>query len=107
METTEDIYIGSEVPFNIYIEPIDGVSAKDYDFNVSVYTSPKRAIEVQKSDLIKVDDDNYIVLVNTALIGTGKIVFRIEALVPDMRFPDGDRREIQLVRSKYNVVKDN
>lgn len=106
METVEDIYLGSEVPFNIHIEPIDGVSAKDYDFNVSVYTSPKRAIEVQKSDLIPVDNDNYIVLVDTMEVGTGKVIFKIEAHIPDDRFPDGSRKEIQIIKSKYNIVKD-
>lgn len=99
------VYLGSQIVLNVYIEPIDGVTAKNYDFDVSVYCTPKRAVVNSKEELFTVDDNNYLVLVDTEDIGIGLITCKVEAMLPDERFPNGVRREIKVINTGLNIVK--
>lgn len=99
----DDIILGSQIVLNVHIDPIDGVSAKDYDFDVVV--SAKRDVSLTKGDLVEVDADNYIVLLDTTEVGLGEIVVKVVAMLPDGRWPDNVRREITVVHTGLNVVK--
>lgn len=88
--------LGNEFKMNVHIEPIDGYHMSDYDFDCAFYVSPNRRITIHKSEMRKVDDDNYIAVITTSdaiRIGRGKIIAEITAHIPDSDFHDGVRTE--------------
>ena len=99
----EDIIYGSQVVLNLHIDPVDGVSAKDYDFEVVVCA--KRDVSFGKSHLVEVDDDNYIILLDSTECGLGEVSVRVEAMLPDGRWPNEVRKEITVIPTGLNVVK--
>lgn len=103
----DEIYIelGTEVKLNIHIEPIDGVDIDDYDYITEVYCHPKKSIVIQKSDTMRVDNENYVVRIDTNVLGVGKIICKVTAYIPDGDFPDGLRTEIVAINTKINVIK--
>lgn len=58
---------------------------------------------VTKDLLIKEDEDTYIARIDTALLGLGRIMFRITASLPDNDFEGGFREEV-VPKIKTNIV---
>jgi hypothetical protein len=88
--------LGTEFKLNVHLEPLDGLHMSDYDFEVALYVYTNRKVVFQKSKLKKVDDDNYLLMVETAdalRIGRGRINAEITAYIPDNDFCDGLRTE--------------
>lgn len=88
--------LGTEFKLNVHLEPLDGLHMSDYDFEVALYVYTNRKVVFQKSKLKKVDDDNYLLMVDTAdalRIGRGRINAEITAYIPDSDFSDGLRTE--------------
>lgn len=88
--------LGTEFKLNVHLEPLDGLHMSDYDFEVALYVYTNRKVVFQKSKLKKVDDDNYLLMVETAdalRIGRGRINAEITAYIPDNDFSDGLRTE--------------
>ena len=88
--------LGTEFKLNVHLEPLDGIRMSDYDFEVALYVYTNRKVVFQKSKLKKVDDDNYLLMVETAdalRIGRGRINAEITAYFPDSDFSDGLRTE--------------
>lgn len=107
MRLGNEIYVelGTELKLNIHIAPIDGVTIDGYDYTTEVYCTPRKSIIVPKSETIRVDNENYIVRVDTNVIGVGKIVCRVEAHIPDGDFNDGIRTEVVAITTNINIVK--
>lgn len=88
--------LGTEFKLNVHLEPLDGLHMSDYNFEVALYVYTNRKVVFQKSKLKKVDDDNYLLMVETAdalRIGRGRINAEITAYIPDSDFSDGLRTE--------------
>lgn len=85
---------GTEVKLNINMEKIDGYGLDTVDFFVEVFTETGfKSVRIDKRDAIRVDEDNYIIRVDTAELGAGRYWIRLTALLPDSDFPDGYRTE--------------
>ena len=85
-----------EFKLNIHLDPIDGLHMSGYDFECALYVYANRKVVIPKSKMKKVDDDNYIVAVNSIdamRIGKGKVHAEITAFIPDSDFDDGVRTE--------------
>lgn len=79
---------------NINMPPIDGYHLVDIDWECLVFTeSVYKTIIVKKSDAIRVDDDNYKITIDSALIGAGRYYVTLTAYIPDTDFLDGLRTE--------------
>lgn len=98
-------FIGTELKLNIHIEPIDEVTMDDYDFEIEVYCSPKHSIIIPKAKAIRIDRDNYVVLVDTNVVGEGFLKCKVTAQVPDGDFPDMLRTEVVCIDTGINIVK--
>lgn len=98
-------FIGTELKLNIHIEPIGDTTMDDYDFEVEVYCSPKRPIIISKANTIRVDSDNYVVLVDTNVVGAGDLKCKVTAQVPDGDFPDQLRTEVVCIDTGINIIK--
>lgn len=100
------IFFGTELKLNINIEPIDGMTMDDYDFEVEVIggTFKRSSIVIKKDDAIKIDSNNYVLLVDTEELGVGDIKCKITAYIPDTDFADTLRTEVSLIDTGINVI---
>lgn len=101
----QPIFLGTELKLNIHIEPIGEITMDDYNFEVEVYCSQKRAIVVKKQDAIRVDENNYVVRVDTNIVGSGALKCKVTAYIPDGDFEDSLRTEIVAIDTGFNIVK--
>lgn len=88
--------LGTEFKLNVHLEPLDGFHMSDYDFECALYVYTNRKVVIPKSKMKRVDDDNYLLMVETAdalRIGRGRINAEITAYIPDNDFSDGLRTE--------------
>lgn len=84
----------TEIALNLCMERIDGYSLQDVDFYAEVFAETGfKTVKIEKETAKRVDNDNYIILVDTALIGAGKYYVRLTAHIPDPRFDKGYRIE--------------
>lgn len=100
----EDTILGTEKKFELYLQPFGSVHASQYDFTVKVYSNTTRNILLSKDECIMVDDDTFVVTVDTNQIGLGNIVFEVTAFVPDGDFEDGLRTEKARFKTNVNVI---
>lgn len=101
----ESPFIGTELKLNIHIEPIGDTTMDDYNFEVEVYCSPKRPIIIPKANAIRIDSDNYVVLVDTNVVGAGDLKCKVTAQVPDGDFQDLLRTEVVCIDTGINIIK--
>lgn len=85
---------GTKFKLNINMTPIDGYNLASVNWDVMVFTETgHRSITISKDEATKVDDDNYIVKVDSAICGAGKYYVTLTAYIPDSDFNDGVRLE--------------
>lgn len=104
-KTNESPFIGTELKLNIHIEPIGEITMDNYDFEIEVYCSPKRPIIIHKANAIRIDSDNYVVLVDTNVVGAGDLKCKVTAYIPDGDFPDQLRTEVVNIDTGINIIK--
>ena len=88
--------LGTELKFNVHLDPLDGLHMSGYDFECAFYVYTNRKVVIPKSMMKKVDDDNYLAIIETSdalRIGRGNINAEITAYIPDADFSDGLRTE--------------
>lgn len=100
-----EVFLGTELKLNVNIEPIGDVTMDNYEFEIEVYCSPKKSIIIPKENTIRVDSDNYVVLVDTNIVGAGDLKCKVTAQVPDGDFPDQLRTEVVCIDTGINIVK--
>lgn len=54
-----------EFKLKVHLEPIDGFHMSEYDFECALYVYTNRKVVIPKSKMRKMDDDNYIAVVNS------------------------------------------
>ena len=100
-----EIFLGTELKLNVNIEPLDSVTMDDFDFEVEVYCNPSKTLVIPKKDTVRVDSNNYIVLVDTNKVGLGYLKCKVTANIPDTDFSDGKRTEVDSVCTGIVIVK--
>lgn len=103
MATT--IFLGTELKLNINIEPAGEFTMDSYDFEVEVFCSTKKTIVISKEDAIRIDENNYVVLIDTEELGAGDVKCKVIAHIPDFDFPDTLRTEVVGIDTGIRVVK--
>lgn len=97
------VYVPSEEEVNISLYPIDGYTMDEYDFTCEIFCSSMRKQILSKSDLRRVDENNYVAIVETAKIGAGKVKIRVLARVPNANFDDGFRDVVTYLDPKTEI----
>ncbi len=100
-----NIFLGTELKLSIEIEPISGLTMDDYDFNVEVFCSTKKVITFLKSEAVRVDSWNYIVLADTSVLGAGDVKCKVTAYIPDGDFKDHLRTEVACIDTGITIIK--
>lgn len=98
-------FIGTELKLNLNIAPIDGMTMDEYEFEADVYCSKKNVLSIPKSAMIRVDESNYIMKVDTALLGAGEVKCIVRAEIPDADFEDLMRTEVVGLNTEIQIVK--
>lgn len=112
------VFLGTELKLNIHIDPIpkhpkqegeataDGEwNMKDYDFEIEVFCTPKKSVTITKEDAIEIDQNNYVVLVDTNEIGVGTLKVKVIAHIPDGDFGDQARTEVSVEDTGIEIIK--
>lgn len=101
---SEEIPIGTEFKLNVHMDPVDGkhLGDDDVDFTCSFYA--KEEVILKKSQMIEVDENNYVAPLNSEALGLGTIGFILEVDIPDDDFPDSLRHEVVPIETKYKIV---
>ena len=98
----ENSVIGTKVKLNISLQPIDGYHLEDVDWSALVFTEQGlKTLTVDKKNAIYIDKDNYVIRVDTSLVGAGAYYTTVTAYIPDTDFEDGIRPE---KRTRYTGV---
>ena len=96
------VAIGTYLKINIHIDDLDGIKMSDMDFSCDFYVHAGRVQSIPKADMVKVDDSNYLALVDSLKLGKGIIRCKVIASVPDRDFLVGMRKEVCTVNT--NIV---
>ena len=104
-KTNKNVSIsGTELKINVHIDPLGDLHMQDYDFECTFYIFPKKSVKVNKSEMVKVDEDNYLALVDTTGLGVGRLHLTLIAQLPDTDFGGAIRREIACVDTGIDIV---
>lgn len=76
------IYLGTDIKYNIHIDPIDSLTMSEYDFEAE-FMCVKNTLRISKSQMKKVDDNNYIARVESTKLGVGEVKLKVTAYIPD------------------------
>lgn len=99
------VELGTELKLNVHIAPIDGITINDYDYQTTVYCNPRKSIVIPKEETINVDEENYIIRVDTTSLGAGDLYCKVTAYIPDEDFNDGLRTEVVVIDTMIDIVK--
>ena len=91
----ESVIIGTEVKFAVSIKA-QGFDMAEDNFTLSIMKGRNVVKEYSKSDLV-VDDDTYLLCIDTEEIGVGTFDLAVNAQIPDGDFGDVYRTEIERV----------
>ena len=100
-----EVFLGTELKLNINIEPMESFTMDDYDWNVEVWTSTKRLMVISKEQAIRIDNSNYVILIDTNELGAGDVKAKVTAYIPDFDFPDTTRTEVVGISLGIKVQK--
>ena len=89
---------GTEVKLKISIfASTANYTMDDFDFSVEFYGNIGK-VELKKEDCIRLDENNYLAVVDTATTGCGVLDARVSAFIPDADCEDGFRTEVVIVK---------
>lgn len=100
----ERVYEGTTLKINVSIDDIAGYTMDDYDFVAEFYCLPNRKLRLEKSALIRTDENNYSAVVDTKNLGVGAIKCKIIALIPDADCDGGVRTEVCVMDTQLTIV---
>ena len=88
--------VGTKIKLNVHADVGSGLHLSDVEFECMFYTNNARHrfLTVKKSEMVKVDNDNYIAVVDTAAVGAGGYMMKFSAYVPDGDCEGGYRLEV-------------
>lgn len=93
---------GTKLKLNISMPPMDGYHLADVDWDVLVFTDNGiKTLTIDKRDAIYIDDNNYVIRVDSSIVGAGRYYTTLTAYIPDTDFDDGIRAE---KRTRYTGV---
>ena len=83
--------VGSEIPFSIKLELPDGLTMDDIEFSVRFQAYLSKYVSIDKSEMTRISENEYVAIVSTSEIGEGRIKYEISI---DMPGKEGNRKEI-------------
>lgn len=98
--------LGTAIKFNVGMTPIDGFHLANVDFVIEVFSSNGgKKIAIPKTETLRVDDDNYLVMVDSKEVGSGDYYLTLWVDIPDTDFPSGIRKEGKTIKTNVTIEK--
>lgn len=97
------VEIGTELKLNLNIDPVGAFTMDSYDWEAEVFCCGE-ALRIGKSEAIRVDDSNYMLLIDTNKTGAGTLKCKVTARIPDTDFPDMYRTEVNTINTGVEIV---
>ena len=86
---------GTEMKFALGLDLPGGLTMDDVEFEALFYIYSNRTVTIPKSGMGRLDENTYIVTLDSARIGGGgRIRCQVRAEIPDANTADGGRTEI-------------
>ena len=103
---TQTVTLGSETKIAFSAELPDGITMESIPFTVTVYNADKKdvAVTTDKNECIRVNDNEYVVLVDTILLGVGIYMLSVCVQIPDSDFPSSYRKEIIKINPNVQCI---
>ena len=95
--------VGTELKLNVTAELGNGLHLSDVDFSVRFSNPSGKSVTIEKKDMKKYDDDNYVAVVDTKIVGAGEYWMKLTAKLPDADCEDGFRTEVVTVPTGVKV----
>lgn len=109
METVLKPCVGTTMKINVSAELGNDLHLGDesVDFECVFYVGDEKRNSqmVKKGEMVKVDDDNYIAVVKTSIVGSGRYKMKITVTFPDSDIPGGRRVEVVRVDTGIPVSR--
>lgn len=98
--------IGTDAKIAFTFELPDDLTLSDIDFSVTVYNddAANSSLDFTKAQCIAIDDDNYLVIVDTDTLGVGTYMLRATLQIPDTDFDGGIRQEVVNINPYVRVT---
>ena len=97
--------VGTKCISKFNLTPIGGYHLADLEWEVKVSTSTSfKSYIVKKESCLKVDEDNYYIPVDSAILGSGVYMGTVTLKIPDGNFSDGIR--IEKLKMMLDIVID-
>ena len=103
MKTTECV-LGTQLKLNIHIDPLGSLHMSDYDFECEFFVTKKKSVVFTKSQMVKIDNDDFLVMLDTQQLGLGNVHITVTAHIPDNDFVGQTRKEIICVPTNITIV---
>jgi hypothetical protein len=97
---------GTEVKVNLSMTPIDGNTLESVEWEAVVFLENSmtgKTLVIKKANAKKVDADNYIIPIDSSILGAGRYYITLVAKIPDADFPDGIRTEKKTVYTGVTI----
>lgn len=88
--------------YTLAMQPIGESTLKTCSWFLSL--SARRQITIDKSECIHIDDNTYDFIVDTSLLGTGRLDISLHIEIIDANAPGGYRRQIIAYPSEDTIV---
>lgn len=86
---------GTEMKFALGLDLPGGLTMDDVEFEALFYIYSNQTVTIPKSGMGRLDENTYIVTLDTARIGGGgRIKCQVRVEIPDANMADGVRTEI-------------
>lgn len=99
------IYLGEKFKLVVNLPPMHDLTMDDYDFTINAYCVPYKKQVVAKQEAIRDDESNYIVCLDSTVLGPGRVKLEVRCQIPDKDFSDGYRPSICRIFTKHVIVK--
>lgn len=100
--------VGTDLKINVHIDPLDGLTMDDYDFECLFYTSSLiKSVKIKKEKMIRIDSQNYVAVVCSSKTGPGNLKLKVTACIPDdsVEIHDGIRIEVKQIDTGIIIEK--
>lgn len=106
MDNLNESIKGTIFKLNVHMNPVDNFHLADVEWEAEVFAAGGigKRIKVIKEDAVKVDEDNYIISVDSAVGGAGEYSLILTAYIPDADCPNGIRVERASCRTRVKIA---
>ncbi len=103
MNNTLPPSVGTDLKLNVTAELGNDLHLSDVDFFARFGNLYGKSVTIEKKDMEKYDDDNYVAVVDTKIIGAGEYWMKLTVKIPDADCKDGFRMEVVTVPTGEKV----